>query len=188
MRVGENLGQLRMAGKVPYMYDMYSARPYPYKSEAELIDEGLETNLVPIWGNMPWPKFVPPPPVPSQEAEVYQIRRAENGTIYPWAGTWNYSRLPSKELDKTSYPMGPPMDGLGQAAMPFALTGVAALLMAPILGGLSYASFRAIGNEPKTLWKVALGAGGVIFGLHALGFVMGGLGSLALATVPQQGK
>ena len=125
MRIGENLGQLRMSGKVPYQYDMTSARPYPYKSEDELIAEGLETDLIPPWGDVPgmqpaylWPHYVAPPQVPSLEAEVYKIRRAENGTIYPWAGTWNDNRISTKELDKTSYPMGPPMDGLGQLVMP----------------------------------------------------------------------
>lgn len=195
MRVTDSLGQVRVAGKIYDFYSDVSRRPYPFKSEDDLIDEGIETDLIPPWGEIPagdgkpavpaytWPDYVSPPAVPSLEEEVYAIRRGDTRTRYPWAGTWNDNRISTKELNKTTYPKSPAMAGLGQDAAGLALMGGLGILMAPVWGTVAYASFRAIGKEEKTLLKIALGVGGVIFGLHALGALVIGVGGTAGAVV-----
>ena len=94
-----DLGQMREAGTdLPNMYSQYSVRPYPYKSERKLIDEGLLTDLIPTWGNMNWPSFVPPPPVPSLEHERMEIKRGMRKRLWPHAGTWNLNVNPLEGL------------------------------------------------------------------------------------------
>lgn len=176
MRVS-SLGQLRVSGRIANEYSNVSKRPYPYKSEDNLIDEGIETNLIPPWGDMPgkdsqpaytWPDYVKPPNVPSLEEEVYSIRRTDSSTIYPWAGTWNDNRLSTKELKKTTYPKSPVMAGLGQMTQPEKAPMAVKILMIPVLGALSYASFRAVDSEKNAIWKTVLAAGGALFGLGAV--------------------
>lgn len=194
MRVKDSLGQVRVAGRIANEYSNVSRRPYPFKSEDQLIDEGIETDLIPPWGEIPagdgkpevpaynWPDYVPPPPVPSLEEEVYAIRRSDTATRYPWAGTWNDNRISTKELNKTTYPKSPAMAGLGDPDTGrFLILGAGGLLMTPVFGVISYAAFRAIGKEEKKLFKVALGIGGVIFGLNALSALIVGVGGIAAA-------
>jgi hypothetical protein len=56
----------------------------------------------------------------------------------------------------------------GLRGTPEVAVGIGLLLMAPVFGVMSYAAFRAIGKEDKPLFKVALGVGGVVFGINAL--------------------
>ena len=174
MRVLDSLGQLRVAGKIYNEYSNVSKRPYPYKSEDELIESGIETDLIPPWGDMygkdgspaySWPDYVKPPNVPSEETEVYGIRRGETSTLYPWAGTWNDNRISTRVLDRTTYPESPVMAGLGQGEKTSEGLGI---IMVPIFGVVAYASYRAMVKEDKAVWKIALGAGAVIAGLGVL--------------------
>lgn len=198
MRVADSLGQVRVAGKIYNFYSNVSRRPYPFKSEDDLIDEGIETDLIPPWGEIPagdgkpavpaytWPDYVSPPAVPSLEEEVYAIRRGDTRTRYPWAGTWNDNRISTKELNKTTYPKSPAMAGLGQGrsdAPVFVALGAGAILLAPVLGVIAYAAFRAIGKEDKPIFKVALGVGGVMFGLNALSALAVGVGGLTAGAI-----
>lgn len=99
LRIG--LGQLRETGTDFDQYSNHSQRPFPFKSERELINDGEAEDLVPKWGNMDWPGFVPPPRVPSLERERRRIRRGMRDRLWPHAGTWNLN------VD--------PLEGLGQA-------------------------------------------------------------------------
>jgi len=123
MRVRDSLGQLRVAGRDVDFYSDVSQRPFPYKSEDELIDQGIETDLVPPWGDMPdkdsqpaylWPDYVKPPDIPSLEEEVYKYRQGDARRLWPYAGTWNWNILSTKRLNKTKYPPSPAMSGLGR--------------------------------------------------------------------------
>jgi len=114
MRVRDSLGQLRVAGRDVDFYSDVSQRPFPYKSEDELIDEGIERNTEPPWGGYDWPGYVTPPAVPSLEEEVYNVRRGDARKLWAHAGTWNLNRLSTKELEKTKYPPSPVMSGLGK--------------------------------------------------------------------------
>lgn len=89
-----HIGQLRTAGPTPDYYLAPSLRPFPFKSESELIKEGVITNLEPPWGKLDWPGWklpsVPyPGGIPSLENEVYDIRRSMSKTLWNKASPWN---------------------------------------------------------------------------------------------------
>lgn len=98
MRVS-TLGQLREAGRIRNMYSRTSSRPHAFKSEQTLIDEGQAEELVPTWGNMDWPDFVPPPPVPSYANERMDVKVGMRRRVWPHAGPWNLNVDPLEGID-----------------------------------------------------------------------------------------
>jgi hypothetical protein len=170
---GADLGQLRVAGSTPDYYLDESSRPFPFKSEGKLIDEGVITNLEPIWGKLDWPDWKVPPPTPSVENEVYDIRRSMKDTIWPHAATWNlnYHKGNWGTLKESESPT-PTMVGLGEGpehAEAATLISVG-LFAAAISTFTAIAAFRVIGKEQNTFWQIMLGVGG---GFSIIGALQG---------------
>jgi hypothetical protein len=105
MRVSD-LGQMRPLNTDYTMYSKKSMRPPPFKSERELIDDGQAEDLIPPWGNMDWPKFVPPPPIPDPSGENIRIKREMRARLWPHIHTWNLNEDPMEGLGEMA-PMGP---------------------------------------------------------------------------------
>jgi hypothetical protein len=177
---GADLGQLRVAGSTPDYYLDESSRPFPFKSEERLIDEGVIRNNEPTWGKLDWPEWKVPPAVPSLENEVYDIRRAMMKTIWPHAGTWNlnYQKGNWGTLKESDDPT-PTMVGLGAGPehLPAAQMISAGLLSAALSTLVAISTFRVIGKEPNTFWQIMLGVGGGLSIIVALqGLMMTGAG------------
>lgn len=175
MRIGNGIGQLRMTGDICDEYSMTSLRPYPYKSEEMLIDEGEVTNLNPPWSDdayamSGWPGYVKAPPIPSLEREIYPIHRGMRRLRWNKAGPWNLNRPKGEELTGLGISWPDYMETIlkrGFTASELAVGGV--LSGAGIFAAIG--AYRAIDKQPKMLWKIALGVGVGVLVLPALGFI-----------------
>lgn len=158
-----SLGQLRVAGSAPDYYLQASYRPFPFKSEEDLIDQGEIHNLVPPWGTLDWPDWKTPPPVPSVENESYHIKRSMAKNVWPHAATWNlnYQKDNWGTLPENLNPT-PTFQGFGadpEDALK-ATTTAAALISAGIWGLVAAGIIRIIRKEDSTFWQIVLGVGG----------------------------
>jgi len=155
MRVGEGFGQLRMTGDVCDEYSQISMRPYPYRSEEDLIERNEITNLNPTWSESAydnWPAHVTAPPNPSAENEVYKIRRGMSRLRWNKAGPWNLNSRPGegslqgmgqiKTFDLNSLPVG------ARIALEVLAAGTCAVA--------AVALYRAVGYEKSGFWKAVL--------------------------------
>lgn len=172
-----DLGQLRVAGSAPDYYLQASYRPFPFKSEEDLIDQGEIHNLMPPWGTLDWPDWKTPPPVPSVENESYHIRRSMAKNVWPHASTWNlnYQKDNWGTLPENLNPT-PTFQGLG-ADSPESAILIGGVAGAAISSVVAYAVFRAMTKEDKIGWKIVLGVGGamsVIGAIRAIILVMKG--------------
>lgn len=166
------LGQLRTAGPTPDYYLAPSARPFPFKSESELIDEGVIDNLEPPWGKLDWPGWkmpsVPyPGGIPSLENEVYDIRRSMLDTVWNKASPWNLNYRKGNWGTLTP----PTQDNLGSLGEnPFTTTETVWTLVGIASATLSLIFLiRAIPREPEGFWKAvgimgAVGSGVAVAG------------------------
>jgi hypothetical protein len=158
-----DLGQLRVAGSTPDYYLQAAYRPFPFKSEGDLIDEGKLRNTMPPYGTLDWPMWVPPPPVPSIENEAYHIRRSMVKNIWPHAATWNlnYQKGNWGTLPENLSPT-PEFQGIGEGpehAMP-AMIVANGLVSAALWGLVAAGIIRVIQKEGSTFWQIMLGVGG----------------------------
>lgn len=188
MRVGEGFGQLRMTGDVCDEYSMTSMRPYPYRSEEDLIERKEVENLNPVWSDDAyamgaWPGYVKAPPNPSLEREVYPIRRGMSRLRWNKAGPWNLNYKPGEGslMGYASYPEW--LENMLKTG-PSITEHVIWLALSTAGVFSAIAAYRAMDREPSTAWKAALGAGIAVSALLPLGY----LGILAAVIAKKQGS
>lgn len=172
-----DLGQLRVAGSSPDYYLQASYRPFPFKSEEDLIKEGTIRNTVPPWGSLDWPLWKTPPAVPSLENEAYHIKRTMVKSVWPHAATWNlnyqkgnWGTLPEGLSPTAEFQGIDDTTTQGPEHLPAVMGVAGGLVTAAIWSLIAYGIFRVIKKEDTTFWKVTLAAGG---GLSAINAVSG---------------
>lgn len=168
-----DLGQLRVAGSSPDYYLQASLRPFPFKSEGDLINEGTIRNTMPPWGTLDWPDWKKPPAVPSLEHEAAHIKRSMIKNVWPHAATWNlnYQKGNWGTLPENLSPT-PTFQGFGAdeaSAAPPAMAVAGGLVTTALWTLVAIGIFRVIKKEDSTFWQVALGLGGGLSAINAVG-------------------
>jgi len=85
IRMGENedMGQLRVAGRIPNEFSDQTNAAKPFPSEEELLRSGKVRGFSAELSVRPFPGSIQPPPIPSLENEDVEIRRAQKRILWP---------------------------------------------------------------------------------------------------------